>query len=526
MHPFGFYDRALARMTRRELLNAAWALGVAAVARPLVSTSLRAEPSFGAYPFTLGVASGDPLPDGIVLWTRLAPDPLNAEAMGSDPVEVQWEVADSETFRTIVQNGTTTAHYELAHAVHVEVSGLRPGRDYWYRFRAGNAVSPVGRTRTAPAAGARVDAMRFIVCGCSNFENGYFTALRHMAAEHVDFIFHTGDYIYETGDGSANRKNVRHHLGPDCVTLTEYRNRYAQYRTDPDLRAAHASAPFVVTWDDHEVSDNYADAYDANGTPPEVFLLRRAAAYQAYYEAMPLRRAQWPDAGRMRLYRRLQFGDLVDLSILDTRQYRSDQACGDRLKPLCPDALDPKRTLMGDAQEHWLFGNLANARARWTVIGQQVIMFPRRTRRGDETLWDMDKWDGYPADRVRVLRHLRRSHAPNPIVLSGDIHLHYAADLHLDPQDERSDIVASEFTNTSISANGDGSEVSFNWDAVRKENPHIRYHSGRRGYISVTATQAEMRADYKILERVTVPNEPIRTSGTVVVEAGRRGIVT
>jgi alkaline phosphatase D len=228
----------------------------------------------------------------------------------------------------------------------------------------------------------------------------------------------------------------------------------------------------------------------------------------------------------MRLYRRLQFGDLVDLSILDTRQYRSDQACGDRLKPLCPDALDPKRTLMGDAQEHWLFGNLANARARWTVIGQQVIMFPRRTRRGDETLWDMDKWDGYPADRVRVLRHLRQSHAPNPIVLSGDIHLHYAADLHLDPQDERSEIVASEFTNTSISANGDGSEVSFNWDAVRKENPHIRYHSGRRGYISVTATQAEMRADYKILERVTVPNEPIRTSGTVVVEAGRHGIVT
>jgi alkaline phosphatase D len=527
VHPLSFYDRAIARLTRRELLNAAWALGAAAVLRPVVSTRVRAAPSFKDDPFSLGVASGDPQPDGVVLWTRLAPDPLNADAIGTSPVEVSWEVSDSETFRTIVQTGTSMAYYELGHAVHAEVPGLQPGRDYWYRFHAGDATSPIGRTRTAPAPGARVDALRFVVCGCSNYEAGYFTALRHIAEEHADFVFHTGDFIYETGDGRGNKKNIRYHLGDDCHTLTDYRNRYAQYRTDPDLRAAQESAPFIVTWDDHEVTDDYAGSHDTDGTPPEVFLLRRAAAYQAYYEAMPLRRAQWPGADGMRLYRRLVFGDLIDLSVLDTRQYRSQQACGDGFKPRCADALDPGRTMLGDAQERWLFDTLASSRARWTVLGQQVIMFPRRspTRRG-AIGFGMDKWDGYPADRLRVLRRLQQSRALNPVVLSGDIHVHYAADLHVEPDDERSPVVASELTNTSISTNGDGSDVGFNWDRVREENPHIRYHSARRGYISVRATPAEMRADFKTVERITVPNMPIRTSGTVVIEAGKRGLVT
>ena len=527
VHPFSFYDRALARMTRRELLNVAWALGTAAIVRPLISSRVNAEPTFAKDPFSLGVASGDPLPDGVVLWTRLAPEPLNAEAMGSDPVDVQWEVADADTFRTIVQKGTTTAHYELGHAVHVEVSGLQPGRDYWYRFRAGDAVSSIGRTRTAPAAGAHVDALRFAVCGCSNFENGYFTALRHIADEHFDFVFHTGDYIYESGDGSGNKRNIRHHVGPECFTLTDYRNRYAQYRTDPDLRAAHASAPFIVTWDDHEVENDYAGETDPAHTPPELFVLRRAAAYQAYYEAMPLRQAQWPSPGHMRLYRRLVFGDLVDMSVLDTRQYRSPEACGGGAKTGCAELPDRGRTIMGEEQERWLFDNLARSRARWTVIGQQVIMFPRRQRgRNGDTTWSMDKWDGYPADRIRVLEHIKRSHAPNPIVLSGDIHLHYAADLHVDPMNERSEIVASEFTNTSISANGDGARVAGNWDDVREENPHIKFHSGYRGYIAVTANQSEMRADFRVVEKVTVPKMPSRSSGTVIVEAGKRGLVT
>ena len=514
-------------MTRRELLNAAWALGAAAVLRPLVSTRVRADATFTSDPFSLGVASGDPLPDGVVLWTRLAPDPLNADATGGDPIEVEWEVADSDTFRKTTRTGKAVAYHELGHAVHVDVSGLEPGRDYWYRFRAGDAVSPVGRTRTAPAPGAHLDALRFVVCGCSNYEAGYFTALRHIAGEHVDFVFHTGDYIYESGDGSGNKRNVRHHLGPECVTLTDYRNRYAQYRTDPDLRAAHASAPFIVTWDDHEVENDYAGETDPAHTPPEVFVLRRAAAYQAYYEAMPLRQAQWPTPGHMRLYRRLLFGDLVDLSVLDTRQYRSPEACGGGSKVPCAELPDPQRTIMGTEQERWLFENLASARARWTVIGQQVILFPRRQRGPNSTVtWSMDKWDGYPADRVRVLHHIRRSHAPNPIVLSGDIHQHYAADLHLDPMQERSEVVASEFTNTSISANGDGSNVAFNWEQIRQDNPHIRYHSAHRGYISVTATHKDMRADFRIVEKVTVPDVPVRTSSTVVVEAGKRGIVT
>ena len=523
LNPAGLYDRTLERLSRRELLKAAWFLGVS-LARPIAARGGQAPAFFNAYPFTLGVASGDPYPDGVVLWTRLAPRPLEGGGMPMVPVPVQWEVGRDAGFRSMALKGETLARPELGHSVHVEVSGLEPARDYWYRFRAGHEVSQTGRTRTAPAAGAAVDRLAFGVCGCGHYETGYFTGYRRIAQEQFDFVIHTGDYIYESrADGGRTENRVRQHTGDEIYSLVDYRNRYALYKSDPDLIAAHRSAPFIVTWDDHEVENNYAGDNDENGTPAAIFLLRRAAAYQAYYEHMPLRMQSFPSGPHMRIYRRLQFGGLLDLSMLDTRQWRSDQACNDGVKN-CPAAMDPARTILGAEQEKWVFGNLADARARWTVLSQQVYSFARDfVKLNPDARFSMDVWDGYPAARQRLYSRILETKAPNPIVISGDVHVHYGADLKMDFTNPGSETVATEFTNTSITASGDGADVAGNWEALRGANPHIRYHSARRGYIACTATPAAMRADFKILDRVTVPDMPIKIGGSLVVEAGKRG---
>jgi alkaline phosphatase D len=514
------YDRLVAGLSRRELLNITWKLGLAAVLQPVVSRTVVAQPLFTAYPFRLGVASGDPSPDGVVLWTRLAPDPLDGGGMPMARVEVAWEIAQDRAFAKVARTGTTVARPELGHSVHVEANGLEPGREYFYRFRCGGEVSQVGRTKTAPAVGAPADGIRFAVCGCNHYETGYFTAYRHLASEQFDFVFHTGDYIYEgRGDAARNPAQVRQHRGQEIYTLVDYRNRYAQYKSDPDLMAAHASAPFIVTWDDHEVDNDYAGVEDENDTPPEVFLLRRAAAYQAYYETMPLRASTMPAGAHMRLYRRLVFGNLLDLSVLDTRQYRSPQACGGGSQARCPEQVDPARTIVGAEQEKWLFANLATARARWTVLGQQVPTFAR----DNAGRFFMDKWDGYTASRQRLYTRLRETKAPNPIVLSGDVHTHWGADLKLDFANPKSETVGVEFTNTSITSGGDGTDVLANWNQLRANNPHIHYHSARRGYIACTASPATMRADFRIVDKVTTTDAPVRTGGSLVVEAGRPG---
>ena len=519
------YHRTLARMSRRELMKLAWVLGAAAVAPPILPRRLLAKPVFDSYPFTLGVASGDPLPDGLVLWTRLAPKPLEGGGMPMAPVDVNWEIARDARFQNIVQKGSTLARPELGHSVHVEVAGLDPGREYWYRFHAGDEVSRTGRTKTAPPAGAPVDRLRFAVCGCNHYEDGHFTAFRRMGEEQFDFIFHTGDYIYEgRADGGRIDRRLRQHNGDELYTLVDYRNRYALYKSDRDLMAAHASAPWVVTWDDHEVANNYAGDIDQNNTPPELFVLRRAAAYQAYYETMPLRATALPSGSHMRLYRRLQFGNLIDLSVLDTRQYRSDQPCGNGARTNCAERLAPSQTMMGAEQERWLFDNLATVSARWTVIGQQVYSFAfDRARANPDGQFSMDKWDGYVAARQRLYNRLLETRAPNPIVLSGDVHQHYGADLKLDFTDPRSATVGVEFTNTAVTTSGDGSDVGATWEATKGDNPHIKYHSNRRGYIACTATPDAMRADFKILDAVSVPDRPVRIGGSLVVAAGRPG---
>ena len=313
-------------------------LGGLAVVGAGALTRVQARPRWDAAPFTLGVASGDPSDDGVVIWTRLAPEPLEGGGMPPDAIDVRWEIAEDDGMRRIVKQGRARAVAQWAHAVHVEAEGLGANREYWYRFHAGDATSRTGRTRTLPKAKDEVDRLRFAFASCQHYETGFFTAYRHMATEDLDVVFHLGDYIYE---GPGRDGLARKHRGVELATLDDYRNRYAQYRIDPDLQAAHALFPFIVTPDDHEVDNNYAGAVSEQNDPRDAFLRRRAAAYQAYYEHMPLRRSSVPIGDAIRIYRPFTYGKLASFFVLDTRQYRTDQACGDGVKAPCPGESDP-----------------------------------------------------------------------------------------------------------------------------------------------------------------------------------------
>jgi alkaline phosphatase D len=488
-----------------------------------------AEPRFSENPFKLGIASGDPLPGGVVLWTRLAPDPLNGGGMPEKRVPVQWQVATDEAFANVVREGTQFAYPELAHSVHVEVDGLNPASEYFYRFRAGSELSPVGRTKTAPAFGANVAGMSFAFVSCQQYEHGYFTAYRHMSEEDLDLVVHLGDYIYEYGPNQyvAPGGNVRDHVGPEIVSLFDYRRRHAQYRTDEDLQAAHAAFAWAVTWDDHEVENNYADEVPEAGsqTPTtETFLRRRAAAYQAYYEHMPLRRSSVPSGPDMRLYRRLTYGNLAEFNVLDTRQYRDDQAAGDGTDPPNPGSLDPNRTLTGDAQEKWLLNGLAASGATWNVLAQQVFFAQRDFDTGDGQRFSMDAWDGYVGSRDHISNFIQESDIRNPVVLTGDVHNNWACDLKSNYDDQSSETLGVELVGTSITSGGDGADTSTGQEAVVAENPHIKFFNGQRGYVRCRLTPEEWRADYRVLPFVKQPGAPIYTRASFAVEAGNPGL--
>ncbi|MBV8880627.1 MAG: alkaline phosphatase D family protein, partial [Planctomycetaceae bacterium] len=437
---------------------------------------------FSTDPFPLGVASGDPAPDGVVLWTRLGPKPEEADGgLRQEAVEVAWTIGEDERLTRGLRRGTALALPELAHSVHVEISGLEPDRPYWYRFSAGGQESEIGRTRTLPAPGALPGRLRFAVASCQNYEHGYFTAYDHMLKEDVDFVFHCGDYIYET---VAKVKVFRVHPGTECTTLEGYRSRYALYKADASLRAMHAAVPWLVTPDDHEVDNNYAGSIseEAKVTPRE-FLKRRAAAYQAYYEHQPLRRASLPKGPDMLLYRRVPWGRLADFFVLDTRQYRSDQPCGDGNKPPCPESLDPSQTIMGAAQRDWLFDGLKASGAAWNVVAQQVMMARVDRMAGEGVAYSMDQWPGYEMERRKVLKHFHDAKISNPIVLSGDIHTNWANELIADFDDLDSKIVGHEFVGTSISSGGDGVAAPKTLAQTYAENPFVRFHNAERGYL-------------------------------------------
>ncbi|MYR30296.1 MULTISPECIES: alkaline phosphatase D family protein [unclassified Streptomyces] len=484
-----------------------------------------------ADPFTLGVASGDPLPQSVLLWTRLAPSPYESDGgMPRGRVTVRWELAHDARFTRVAKRGSTTAHPEFAHTVHVEVPGLDTDREYYYRFRAGTWISPVGRTRTAPATSAKTAEMKLAAVSCQAYHDGYFTAYRHLADEDVDLVFHLGDYLYEyavTAVG-GNRKYTDRRLpavfNRETLTLEDYRLRYALYKSDPDLIAAHAAHPFVVTWDDHETENNYADDTPENDVPPEEFLLRRAAAYRAYWENQPLRTPQKPTGSDMRLYRRRHWGRLAQFDVLDTRQYRSDQAYGDGWQVPGPESEDPSRTLTGDEQERWLVDGWRASGATWNVVPQQVTFAQRKDRATDGFKLSMDSWDGYPASRGRLLDGWRASGKDNLMVLTGDVHVHYGFDLKADFDDPASKTLGTEIVTSSITSGGDGSDKPSNWDTYMAANPHLRFYNGRRGYAVVTLGKKSARADWKTVPAVTTPGAPLTVAGSFVTEAGKPGL--
>jgi len=510
--------------SRRQLLvGGGAALAGLAVAQQMPSA--RAQDSsavdiasfLSTYPFTLGVASGDPLPDGVVLWTRLAPKPLVGGGVPARPWPVVWQVATDERFRQIVRQGAVIAQPDSAHSVHVDVRGLEPARWYWYRFRSGIHLSPVGRTRTAPAASSSPARLNFAFASCQDWQNGFFTAYQDMANQDLDLVVHLGDYIYEYGPEAKTRPGAapgRVHDGPEVSSLQSYRNRYALYRTDAALQKVHAQFPWIVTWDDHEVENNYAGAIPEETTsPPGDFLTRRSNAYKAYYEHMPLRTSSRPTGPNAKLYRRLRFGDLLELNVLDTRQYRSDQPCGDGLKN-CAGRFDPNQTMTGAEQERWLVDGLRASTAKWNVIAQQCIFAetdfnPLPGSAGIAGLFNVDQWDGYVAQRRRLTELLAGPDGPtNPVVITGDIHSSWVNDIKVDYDNPASPTVATEFVGTSISSDFPAAFIAPVLAGL-PDNPHVKDFDGLlRGYVLVNVDRGQWRSDFRVVPTVDLPVAP------------------
>ena len=504
------------RRSRRHFLGALGAAGLAPVLPARAQRALRGDP------FALGVASGYPRPDGMVLWTRLVGD------LDPVPVAVRWEIARDEGFRDLAASGTVEAAPEWAHAVHVETRGLAPDRWYWYRFRAGEAASPAGRTRTAPAADATPARLRFAFASCQQYEQGWFTAHRHLAADAPDLVAFLGDYIYESSWGTNHVR--KHGVRGQPYTLAEYRERYAQYKRDPDLQASHAACPWIVTWDDHEVVNDYAGDQGWGGQRLDwPFLERRAAAYRAFYEHMPLPSSMRPSPEGMRIYTTLDWGRLARFCVLDDRQYRSFQACrqpGTRGAPsvdiaACEALADPFRTMLGEVQERWLERALAGSPAAWNLLAQQTPMaqFDQKPGPG-RTAWT-DGWDGYPAARRRLLDFLRERRIANPVVLGGDVHAFNVSDLKADFDDPASAVIASEFVGTSITSQAWPQERLNNF---LQDNPHMKLVDSRfRGYVRAELAPGGLHVDLRAMDSVVEPGAECRTLAAFTVENGRPG---
>ncbi len=507
---------------RRRFLKGSAALAASAML-PL-PRRLLAQPRFSTNPYTLGVASGYPHPSGVTLWTRLAS--RSAPGLDLADVEVSWEVAEDDMFRTIAARGAVIASSALAHSVHIDITGLEAARPYWYRFRAADAVSPVGRTRTAPKAEDTAARLRFAFAACQQYEQGYFTAYRHMAREDLDLVIHLGDYIYESSWG---RNHVRVHNAEEPYTLDDYRNRYALYKSDEDLQAAHAAVPWLVTWDDHEVDNDYANDRSQDLDTRELFLARRAAAYQAYYEHMPLPAWARPRGSAMRVYARSAYGRLASFFVLDTRQYRSHQVCTrpDRgggnvvREEECPQRLDAGLTFLGREQEEWLNAGVSASGARWNFIAQQTLMAQADRRPGPGADYWTDGWDGYPRARERLLTSLARVNVSNPIVLSGDVHMAAVADLKKDFDDAKSAVVATELVCPSITSQG---PTQKRVELLLQENPHIKFANGaRRGYTTVEVTPKRCVTRMRTIASEKEPDSPVRNLSVHAIEDGRAG---
>ena len=466
-------------------------------------------------PFTLGVASGDPDAAGVVLWTRLAPDPLQGGGMPSDDVAVTWEASATDDFADIAATGVEVATEALGHSVHA-IAPVEPGR-WFYRFRAGQYTSPIGVTQAAPAIDVPVAEVRFATGSCQNYAHGYYAAHRDIAEQAPDFMVWLGDYIYE-GAQTADDGTGRTHLGAEPTTLPEYRNRYALYKSDPQLQAAHAACPWYVVWDDHEVENNYAGPTPQDPADVAGFEARRFAAYQAWWEHQPVRLA--PPVGpqqEYRIYRDAQWGDLVELALLDGRQYRSDQACGDatlNLDPACPETFQPERTMLGAEQEQWLLDSLTASTAAWNVIGNQAVMADA-TFNG--AVLNYDQWDGYQPARTRLLQAIDEAAIGNLVVVTGDIHLAAVAQLRNGAAGVGSP-VGVEFVTTSIASNGNiGDDLT---EVLRSFPDLIDAELAHRGYCLHTVTPERWIAEYRMVTDVDDADSDVTVYGTYTVESG------
>jgi alkaline phosphatase D len=511
-------------MDRRAFLRSTARLAALAALGQLGACTPSQPVRFDRDPFTLGVASGDPLPGGVVLWTRLAPDPLKGGGMGSAPVDVEWLVARDDAMKDVVRSGTSSALAELAHSVHVDVGGLEPDRVYWYRFRAAGAESPIGRTRTAPANGAAPSALRFAFGSCQNYTQGYYTAHANLAREDLHAVLFLGDYVYE---GTARGDIVR---GYDkrgwSFSLADYRDRYAQYKTDRDLQASHAAFPWIVTWDDHEVENNYAGGIDRDDPSNKAALARRAAGYQAFYEHMPVR-APRPQGPELKLHRSIAYGGLATFFVLDTRQYRSPEValCREQEQTTsgyCPASLDPKRTMLGAEQRGWLLKGLGDSSSTWNIVAQSVRFAQQDSSPdGGKHVFDgVDNWMGYVADRQMILDQFART--KNPVVLSGDSHVNFVYELKRDFGDPTSPTVAAELLGTSISSEGDP-RVEQTLFTSSAKNPQLRFVDNHRGYVRCTVEGGRLLADFRAVSTVRQPTATVRTTASFVVDDGTPG---
>ena len=513
-------------MNRRHLLVGAGVLGVAAL--PSFSKAARLNSKkLKEYPFTLGVASGDPWPDGFVLWTRLAPRLLEL-GFGLEPASypVEWEVATDPAFRHGRLSGTTVATSEWGHSVHVELSGLAPSTRYWYRFMAAGHRSTVGTVVTAPLAMSDVSRLRIGVAGCQNYEHGFFTAYRYMAEAQLDAIFHYGDYIYEAKQGRRTEiPVVREHIGDEPMNVEGYRLRYALYKSDLDLQAAHASTAFLMTYDDHEIDNNWANDLDEMCTYPAVFLSRRAAAMQAWYENMPVRQAQKPSAANLVMHRRLDFGRLLRVHLLDTRQYRDDQICTGSKAQHCrsPDLLQ-SGSIMGESQHQWLEDGLDN-RFGWNLMAQQVVVMPFKRPGGptDDAGVAADSWSGYTGSRRRLVQAIRKKNISEAIIATGDVHQNIVGYVPEREEEPDRNQAATEFVCTSISSLGDGQNIKVRGPDFREiiaSNPNVLFANGQRGYHVFEVTEKHWQTQIYKVDRVSQPGGQLSRLAGFTVEKG------
>ena len=529
-------------MNRRQLNFAALAWALAPWSRSAAQSGppgqTPATPRWQANPFSLGVASGMPRPDSVVLWTRLViakgseKETESALAAGST-VAVSYEIYSDSALTQLLRKGVVLTSAERAYSVHVPVNGLASGRSYFYRFISGNAVSPVGRTRTAPASDATPGRLRIALASCQHFEQGHYAAHRNIAAQDLDFVLFVGDYIYESSNPRYVVGPARRYTGGVPKTLDEYRARHAQYKSDADLQAAHAAHPWVLTWDDHEVCNDYARDQDPAHSDPKVFLQRRAAAYRAYFEHMPLALGPDADSGghSMRIYDRMAWGQLADLWTLDCRQYRSYQACqdpvrgGGRRVTGCEELADPQRTMLGFAQEKWLAQGLGNATGDWKIIAQSTQISATglaSAGAGAERSISTDAWDGYPQARQRLLQTVVDTRLADVVTLGGDVHRSVAAQLRLQPNEASSPIVASELVCTSVTSHGGSVKTE---EKMLRDNPDIAYtRTGERGYALLTITAQQMRCDFLATPNAEQADAVLSTSQRYVVERGHAGV--